>query len=66
MLLDYWFWTFTDPVTGQRRTTGWRMTAIDAQAYPQAQRVPGTLQLRDSDMDFEDTAPLVFHSRDAE
>jgi hypothetical protein len=66
MLLDYWSWTYRDPETGQRRTTGRRMTAIEAQAYPQPRRVPGTLHVRNNEMDFEDTAPLVFHTEDGE
>ena len=61
MLSDYWFWIFKDPLTGLRRSTGRRMTSVQAQEYPMAQAVPGTLQRRDSDTDFEDTAPLVFH-----
>ena len=61
MLVDYWFWIFRDPVTGQKRSTGWRMTAVEDQRYPLVQ-VPGTVQLRDSKTDFEDTVPLVFHN----
>ena len=66
MLLDYWFWTYKDPVAGQRRTTAWRMTAVEVKVYASAQRVPGTLQVRDSEIDFEDTAPLVFHTEDSQ
>jgi hypothetical protein len=61
MLVDYWFWIFRDPVTRQRRSTGRRMTAVEAQKYPMAQPVQGTLQLRNAEIDFEDTVPLVFH-----
>jgi hypothetical protein len=61
MLADYWFWIFRDPFTGLRRSTGRRMTSGEARDYPMAQAVPSTLRLRDSDTDFEDTAPLVFH-----
>ena len=59
--LAHWFWIFTDPMTGGRRSTGRRMTSLEARQYPMAQAVPGTLQLRDSNTEFEDTAPLVFH-----
>ena len=59
--LAHWFWIFRDPVTGLKRSTGRRMTSSEAREYPMAQAVPGTLQPRNSDIDFEDTAPLVFH-----
>ena len=64
MLVDYWFWIFRDPATGQKRGTGWRMTAVEDRRYPLAQP-PGTLQLRQSETDFEDTVPLVFHTEDS-
>ena len=62
MLAEYWFGIFRDPVTGRRRSTGLRMTVVEAQEYPLAQQVPGTLQLRNPETDFEDTVPLVFHT----
>jgi hypothetical protein len=61
-LANYWFWIFRDPITGLRRCTGRRMTSVEARKYPLAQPVPGTSQLRDSETDFEDTMPLVFHN----
>ena len=61
MLAEYWFWIFRDPVTGQKRSTGWHMTAVEDRRCPLAQ-VPGTVQLRGSETDFEDTVPLVFHN----
>ena len=62
MLAEYWYWIFGDPVTGHRRSTGSRRTPVEGRGYSQAQPVQGTLQLRDSKTDFEDTIPLVFHN----
>ena len=60
MLADYWFWIFRGPVTGERRSTGLRWTAVGSEVS--AVPGPGTVQLRDSETDFEDTVPLVFHN----
>ena len=62
MLADYWYWIFKAPTTGLRRSTGRRLRRVEAQEVPVAQPVPGTLQREGSDIDFDDTEPLVFHS----
>lgn len=44
--VEYWLWWVTDEVTGKRRKTGWHMTAETAAGYRNAERVAGSMQLR--------------------
>lgn len=46
--LRLWLWTYTDPITGRRRQTTWRMTEEDARkTYGEdAQRVDWSLEIR--------------------
>lgn len=47
-ILDLWRWRVTDPDTGRRYTTTHRMTEADARALdPGAERIPGTLEVRE-------------------
>lgn len=44
--VEYWRWWITDEVSGKRRKTRWRMTEQDATAHPGAERVAGSLEIR--------------------
>lgn len=45
--IEMWRWLITDPATGRRRATRYRMTEADARATdPGAERVPGSLEQR--------------------
>ena len=59
MLVDYWFWIFRDAVTGRKRSTGWRITVVEERTDPLVQ--PHGTFFGESESDFEDTVPLVFH-----
>ena len=46
--IDLWRWVITDPLSGRRGPTRYRMTEADALATdPTAERVPGTLERRE-------------------
>jgi hypothetical protein len=64
MLVEFWRWRYKDPVTGVVCKTEAYLTADEASVYPRAQRVPGTLQFREIEVDFTDTAPKVFFVAD--
>ena len=53
MLVEYWFWRYKDPISGHTCKTTVRMTADEAAPYFRAQRIPGTLQFREVEVDFE-------------
>jgi hypothetical protein len=57
---EFWRWTVPDPRRKSgRRTLGWSMTAAEAADYPGAERVPGTMEVRqlpDSSAEFEHTS----------
>ncbi len=44
--VEYWQWRYRDAGTGRVCRTTIRLTAEEATAYPQAERVEGTLLLR--------------------
>jgi hypothetical protein len=45
-ILNRWRWRITDPSSGRRSTTRYRMTEADALATdPAAERVPGSLEV---------------------
>jgi hypothetical protein len=59
--VEYWRWRYRDPATGRMRRTTFQMTADEALAkHPDAERIAGTMLLREVDEDFADTAPRVF------
>jgi hypothetical protein len=59
--IEYWRWRYRDRKTGQVRRTLFQLTAQEAAEYPQAERIEGTLLLREvEDSDFSDTLPRVF------
>lgn len=55
MLVEFWRWRYEDPVTGYACQTAVHMTADEARVYPQARRIPGTLEFRELEIDFTDT-----------
>lgn len=45
--VEYWIWWITDELTGKRRRSSWRMSEAEAlAAYPDAERVDGTCEVR--------------------
>lgn len=56
----FYRWTVPDPRRKSgRRELGWAMTAAEAAAYPGAERVPGTMEVRqlpESAAEFEHTS----------
>ena len=46
--VEFWLWIITDEVTHKRRKTRYRMPEAEALAqYPDAERVPGSLEVRE-------------------
>lgn len=59
-LLECWRWRFRDPATGRVCRTMYPISEEEARKFPNAERVPGTLILREVDeFDFADTMPLI-------
>src|SRR5690349_13274454 len=59
-LVECWRWRFRDPASGRVCRTMYAITEEEARKFPQAERVPGTLILREVDeVDFVDTLPWV-------
>ncbi len=59
--MEYWRWRYRDLKTGRICRTVFQFTAEEASKYPEAERIEGTLLLRDvDDDDEEDTEPGVF------
>ena len=58
--VEYWRWRYRDPKTGRTRRTTFSMSADEAARWPDAERIDGTMLLREVDDDFQDTAPRVF------
>ena len=59
--VEYWRWRYCDPKTGRMCRTMFQLTAEEAAKYPDAERIAGSMLLRDVDED-EDTEPAVFCS----
>ena len=57
--VEYWRWRYRDRKTGQIVRTMFQMTAAEASRYPEAERIDGTMLLRDVEDDFRDTMPAV-------
>jgi len=53
MLVEFWRWSYKDPITGYVCRTAVHMTADEARIYPQARRIRGTLEFRELEIDFE-------------
>ena len=57
--VEYWRWRYRDRKTGQIARTMFQMTAAEARRYPEAERIDGTMLLRDVEDDFHDTMPAI-------
>ena len=59
-LVECWRWRFRDPASGRVCRTMYAISEEEARKFPQAERVPGTLIIREVDeIDFADTLPSV-------
>ena len=61
-LVEYWRWFYWDPETGRFERTETHLTSEEAeQRHPGAQRIAGSLTLREVDgVTFAETVPSVF------
>jgi hypothetical protein len=59
--VEYWRWRYRDLKTGRMCRTMFQLTAEEASRYPDAERIDGTMLLREVDED-EVTEPAVFTS----
>ena len=58
--VECWRWRFRDAKTGRICRTMYALSEEEAEKFPQAERVPGTLILREVDEnDFADTLPGI-------
>jgi hypothetical protein len=57
--VEYWRWRYRNPKTGEINRTMFQMTAAEASRYPEAERIDGTMLLREVEDDFHDTLPAV-------
>jgi len=56
--VEYWYWRYRSPDSRRKSKTLLPMTAREASHLPEAERIPGTMLLRDvEEGDFEDTSP---------
>lgn len=59
--VEYWRWRYKDPKTGRTSRTMFQMTAQEAAKYPDAERIAGSMLLREvEDSGFADTTPRIF------
>ena len=58
-LVEYWRWKYRDPKTGRVCRTLFQLTEREAGALPEAERIEGSMLLREVDDDFPDTGPEV-------
>ena len=58
--LQHWRWRFRDPQTGQALRTKFPLTAKEAERFPGAERIEGSMVLINVQEDFADTMPRVF------
>jgi len=52
MLVEFWRWSYKDPITGHVCWTAVHMTADEARSYPEARRIRGSLEFREFEIDF--------------
>ena len=45
--VEYWRWRYRDPQTGRICRTMFQLTAEEAAKYPEAERIPGSMLLKD-------------------
>jgi hypothetical protein len=59
-LVEYWRWRYRDVKTGRMVRTMFQLTEAEAAKLPEAERIEGSMLLRESDGDdFADTGPEV-------
>ena len=58
--VEYWRWRYRDPQTGRVCRTLFQLSEREAAALPEAERIEGSMLLREVDGDdFPDTGPEV-------
>lgn len=58
--VEYWRWRYRDPQTGRVCRTLFQLTVEEATRYPEAERIPGSMLLREvDDGTFADKRPRV-------
>jgi len=58
--VEYWRWRYRDPKTGRICRTLFQLSEREAAELPQAERIEGSMLLREVDADdFPDTGPEV-------
>ncbi len=58
--VECWRWRFRDAASGRTCRTMYALSEEEARKFPQAERIPGTLILREVDeVEFADTLPGV-------
>jgi hypothetical protein len=58
--VEYWRWRYRDPKTGRICQTLFQLSEKEAAELPQAERIEGSMLLREvDDDDFPDTGPEV-------
>ena len=58
---EYWIWRYRDPTSGAVRRTKFPLSAAEvALLYPNAERIEGTMTLRELYDDGRDTVPGIF------
>ena len=45
--VEYWRWRYRDPQTGRVCRTMFQLTAEEAAKYPEAERIPGSMLLKE-------------------
>jgi len=59
-LVECWRWRFRDAKSGRMCRTMYALSEEEARKFPEAERVPGTLVMREvHESDFADTLPHV-------
>lgn len=59
--VEYWIWRYRDPKTGYMRRTRFPLSASEAASlHPEAERIEGTMTLRELYDEERDTVPSIF------
>ena len=59
--IEYWIWRYRDPKSGEMRRTRFPLSAAEvALLHPKAERIEGTMTLRELYDDERDTVPGIF------
>lgn len=58
--VEYWRWRYRDPQTGRICRTMFQFTAEEVSQYPEAERIDGSMLLREvEEPEYADTTPRV-------